>query len=84
MPDVHPSLSMGLIVTFIVVTKPIAVALPLPDEAEPSWGPEPKGRGTVSIVLPCLITLGLCVWTAIHPNINSRPTTLRIFGIKLI
>ncbi|RPB07135.1 hypothetical protein P167DRAFT_461413, partial [Morchella conica CCBAS932] len=30
----------------------------------------PKGRGTFSIILTSVLTLGLCVWTAIHPNVR--------------
>ncbi|KAH8701321.1 hypothetical protein GQ44DRAFT_55400 [Phaeosphaeriaceae sp. PMI808] len=33
------------------------------------WHPEPKTRGTYSILSSCLITVGLCVWTALHLNI---------------
>ena len=40
------------------------------------WRPEPTFRGTFGILSTCLITLGLCVWSAIHLNIpanNERP-----------
>ncbi|KAF2797184.1 hypothetical protein K505DRAFT_236065, partial [Melanomma pulvis-pyrius CBS 109.77] len=33
------------------------------------WKPEPVVRGTFSILSTCLITMGLCVWTAVHLNI---------------
>jgi hypothetical protein len=59
-----------------------SVALPI-NETEPSWAPEPTGRGTLGILLPCLITLALCVWTAIHLNVNPEPTKRRIFFFKL-
>jgi hypothetical protein len=32
---------------------------------------DPKGRGTVSLVTSCFLTLFTCVWTAIH--FNTRP-----------
>jgi len=51
---------------------------------EPAWVAEPRGRGTIGLVLPCVITLALCVWTAIHLNVNSRPTRGRIFAFKLV
>ncbi|KAF2114622.1 hypothetical protein BDV96DRAFT_647318 [Lophiotrema nucula] len=40
------------------------------------WHPEPQFRGTFSIVSSCLITTGLCVWTAVHLNIPQygRPS----------
>lgn len=34
-----------------------------------SWKAEPYIRGTSSILTSCLITLTLCVWTAVHLNI---------------
>jgi len=32
--------------------------------------PSPTGRGTVGLVYTCLLTLALCLWTAMHPNIS--------------
>src|SRR4051812_14372775 len=34
-----------------------------------SWRSEPSTRGTWNILSSCLITLGLCLWTALHLNI---------------
>lgn len=34
-----------------------------------AWHPEPRERGTFSILSSCLTTLVLCVWTAVHLNI---------------
>jgi hypothetical protein len=34
-----------------------------------SWRDEPSTRGTWNILSTCLITLGLCLWTALHLNI---------------
>jgi len=36
-----------------------------------TWVPEPLVRGTFSILLSCLFTLVLCVWTAVHLNIPA-------------
>jgi len=33
------------------------------------WHPEPNFRGTFQILSTCLITIGLCVWTAVHLNV---------------
>ncbi len=38
---------------------------------EPPYVPEPSGRGTVSLLSTCIITLTLCVWTALHLNIDT-------------
>jgi hypothetical protein len=37
-----------------------------------SWQPQPTFRGTFGILSTCLVTLGLCVWSAIHLNIPAR------------
>lgn len=42
------------------------------------WMSEPKGRGTLGIVFPCLFTIGLCVWSAIHIDIIPQPTAFRV------
>lgn len=37
--------------------------------------PEPSGRGTVGILVPCLVTLALCVCTALNLNIPLKSET---------
>lgn len=36
------------------------------------WVGDPNGRGTLSLVISSLLTLGLCVWSAMHLNIPPR------------
>jgi len=36
------------------------------------WQPQPTLRGTFGILSTCLVTLGLCVWSAIHLNMPAR------------
>ncbi|KAI5841987.1 hypothetical protein DFP73DRAFT_454743, partial [Morchella snyderi] len=31
---------------------------------------EPDTRGSMTIVTTCIVTLGLCVWTSIHVNVQ--------------
>ena len=48
---------------------PLAIAL---DDGVPhtvGWVSDPAGRGTFSLISSCLLTLGLCVWSAMHLNI---------------
>ena len=40
--------------------------------SDPQWVPEPDGRGTWGLVQTCLLTLGLCVYSAIHLNVFHR------------
>lgn len=39
------------------------------------WIPEPNGRGTWSILSSCLITISLCVWSAVHLNLPQHRKT---------
>jgi hypothetical protein len=40
-------------------------------EIAPAWVKEPDERGTWNIIYSCLLTLGLCVYTAIHLNVPT-------------
>ena len=40
-----------------------------------NWQPEPSTRGTTDILSTCLITLGLCLWSALHLNIPQHGKT---------
>jgi hypothetical protein len=44
---------------------------------------EPAQRGTFSILSTCLITLGLCVWAAMHFNIPEHKSKGRQFRRKV-
>ena len=48
-----------------------------------TWKPEPYERGTFGILSTCIITLGLCVWTAIHLNVPARNGQLQQFLRKV-
>lgn len=53
-----------------------------------NWQPEPNVRGTWSIISSCLLTLSLCLWTALHLNIpehnGNQYQRVRKFGWLLI
>jgi len=44
---------------------------------DPGWKPDPPTRGTYNILSTCLVTLGLCIWTAIHLNIPEYRASWR-------
>jgi hypothetical protein len=48
---------------------PIAIATNNATASTVGWVSDPTGRGTISLVFSCLLTLGLCVWSAMHLNI---------------
>lgn len=39
------------------------------------WTPEPNGRGTWSLLSTCVVTILLCVWSAVHLNIPEHERT---------
>ncbi|KAK6529590.1 hypothetical protein TWF281_008761 [Arthrobotrys megalospora] len=41
------------------------------------WVGDPDGRGTFSLVSSCVITLTLCVWSALHLNVPPEGTSLK-------
>lgn len=36
------------------------------------WVSDPNGRGTFSLIASCVLTMGLCVWTAMHLNLPPK------------
>ena len=47
-----------------------------------SFTSEPRGRGTVGLIVSCSITFAFCVWTAVHPNVIVDATPLSRFVYK--
>jgi hypothetical protein len=47
-----------------------------PRNRKAEWEPPPTTRGTFQILSSCLITLILCIWTAVHLNIPEEDTSL--------
>lgn len=43
-----------------------------PANGSSPWTPEPTHRDTYSLLSSCIITMGLCVWTAVHLNIPEH------------
>jgi hypothetical protein len=39
------------------------------------WAPEPRGRGTIGLLWNCFVTIFLCTWSAIHPNLPGLNET---------
>jgi hypothetical protein len=38
-----------------------------------SWHSEPNGRGTWGLLNSCVITMAICVWSAVHLNVPGSP-----------
>jgi len=41
-------------------------------ELKQGWTPQPSGRGTFDILQSCVITIFLCCWTSVFPNIPEK------------
>ncbi|KAK1782982.1 hypothetical protein QBC45DRAFT_317855 [Copromyces sp. CBS 386.78] len=53
------------------------------NSSSPRWVAEPDSRGTFSILSTCVVTLVLCVWTAIHLNVpGHREGAMRLYMRK--
>ncbi|WDK14782.1 hypothetical protein CGRA01v4_06063 [Colletotrichum graminicola] len=46
------------------------------------WASEPNGRGTFGLICSCVLTLTICVWTALHLNVPAIRSTLRSRAIE--
>src|SRR5579859_5289114 len=57
--------------TFNIYVRGLPTSLS-PPGASPAYVPGPSGRGTINLVSTCVVTLALCVWTAIHLNIVGK------------
>lgn len=59
---------------FILTLKSVRCA-PVPNNSasltstEPSYKPAPRTRGTLGLLWSCLVTYGICIWTAVHKDI---------------
>ena len=42
-----------------------------------SWTAGPNGRGTFQLITSCVLTLTVCVWSALHLNVPTQNSTLR-------
>ena len=48
------------------------------------WVSDPYDRGTFSLIVSCLLTLSLCVWSAIHLNVPPpNRTRLKVWARTL-
>jgi hypothetical protein len=55
---------------FLPCAVPPVLAYPL-NQTEPIYAffPNPPGRGTIGLVYTCILTLALCLWTAMHQDV---------------
>jgi hypothetical protein len=80
--------TMRLVITIEYLLLPFAVASTSPVSSNQTqeqnldqfvgYVSDPNGRGTASLVISCILTLVLCVWSALHLNVpRSNTTTLQ-------
>ena len=73
----------------VLLISTLSTCVPIDGAREPSFVPDPSGRGTLGLVMSCIFTLSLCVWTALHLNVVPKGTsrlkrTLRKTGWALM
>lgn len=75
----------GSVLAVLVITSSHAVVKALPtSRKEPAFVAEPQGRGTVGLIVSSILTLVLCVWTAMHVDVLDRPLPLRRLLNKIV
>ncbi|KAF8542567.1 hypothetical protein BDD12DRAFT_728609, partial [Trichophaea hybrida] len=62
----------------------LILGAPLRQTTEPVYVPEPRGRGTVGLLWSGLVTFGLCIWKAIHPDVIPCSKPLDRFWNRLL
>lgn len=72
----------GSIFAVITTSHALVNALPTNRTHEPTFVNEPPGRGTIGLVVSCVLTLVLCVWTAMHVDVLDRPLPFRRLANK--
>lgn len=86
--DIAPIATMtflSAVVTIQLIKAQVVSGLPLARAASfmaptTGWVADPSGRGTLSIITSCVLTMGLCVWSALHLNIPSwKETTVQMW-----
>lgn len=78
-PTFAPEAAMSIILSFLVLLTTILIAASANNATTSStvgWVADPTGRGTFSLIFSCILTLGLCVWCAMHLNIPPHDESL--------
>src|SRR5579859_4759137 len=73
----HPAPTIPFQVGLFLLVYRVAALPTGTSPSAPSYVPAPSGRGTIGLVATCVITLVLCVWTAIHINIAPKKDRTR-------
>lgn len=47
------------------------------DNDQVAWFPAPNYRGTWDLIISCILTLTICVWSALHLNVPPENSRLR-------
>lgn len=77
-----PRSTLRLLFFFVHLSASAPVYPRLEPPETTGWRAQPIGRGTFQIVLSCILTLGLCVWTSIHLNVEGGMTVMDHLGHK--
>lgn len=49
---------------------------------EVAWYPAPNYRGTWDLIVSCVLTLTICVWSALHLNVPVKQSKLRDRNVR--
>jgi len=63
--------------TFLLIRRSASEEVPLT-----GWYEPPNFRGTWDIIVSCVLTLTICVWSALHLNVPTEDSKLRDRNFK--
>lgn len=65
-----------------LVTLSQVQSAPVSSNGTVGWVQSPNGRGTSGIITSCILTLSLCVWSAMHLNIPKKAESKREYWLR--
>lgn len=67
---------------FLLVSLLLAQTTTSADPELSGWFSAPNERGTWDLIISCLLTLVVCVWSALHLNVPTEDSRLRNRNVK--
>jgi hypothetical protein len=77
LPELSSSMFLLYVLSWYLLLYPAQASndLGVTSSSTVGWVPDPSGRGTLSLVISCIVTFTLCVWSALHLNVPAANST---------
>lgn len=78
-----------MLIFLLFLASNTALSAPIFESYDPQetthWASAPTTRGTFGLFLSCVLTLFLCLWSSLHPNVPHKDETpVRRAALKLM